>query len=49
VWVEKSQEYINLLNAKLNFICHLLALLGARPILQVSKIKVKEAGILIKN
>ena len=31
---------INLLNAKLNPICHLLALLGAHHILRVSRIKV---------
>jgi hypothetical protein len=29
------------LNAKLNLICHLLALLGAHPILHVSRIRVK--------
>jgi hypothetical protein len=33
--------HINPLNAKLNSICHLLALLGAHPILHVSKIRVK--------
>jgi len=33
--------YINPLNAKLNPICHLLALLGAHNILHVSKIRVK--------
>jgi hypothetical protein len=32
---------INPLNAKLNPICHLLALLGAHPILHVSRIRVK--------
>jgi hypothetical protein len=31
----------NPLNAKLNPICHLLALLGAQPILHVSMIRVK--------
>jgi hypothetical protein len=31
----------NALNTKLNSICHLLALLGAHPILHVSRIKVK--------
>jgi len=31
----------NPLNAKLNPICHLLALLGAHPILHVSRIRVK--------
>jgi hypothetical protein len=30
-----------LLNAKLNPICHLLALLGAHPIFHVSRIRVK--------
>jgi hypothetical protein len=33
---------INTLNAELNSICHLLALLGAHPILHVSRISVKE-------
>jgi hypothetical protein len=33
---------INPLNAKLNPICHLLALLGAHPILHVSRIRVKK-------
>jgi len=32
---------INTLNAELNPICHLLVLLGAHPILYVSRIKVK--------
>jgi len=35
-------EYnINPLNAELNPICHMLALLGAQPILHVSRIRVK--------
>ena len=34
---------INPLNAKLNPICHLLALLGAHPILHVSRLRVKQA------
>jgi hypothetical protein len=33
--------FFNPLNAKLNPICHLLALLGAHPILHVSRIRVK--------
>jgi len=33
--------YINPLNAELNPICHLLALLGAHPIFHVSRIRVK--------
>ena len=33
-------DVINPLNAKLNPICHLLALLGARHILHVSRIRV---------
>ena len=32
------------LNAELNPICHLLALLGTHPILHVSRIRVKETG-----
>jgi hypothetical protein len=35
---------INPLNAELNPICHLLALLGAYPILHVSRIRVKESS-----
>jgi hypothetical protein len=37
---------INPLNAKLNPICHLLALLGAHPILHVSRIRIKGINIL---
>jgi hypothetical protein len=33
--------HINPLNAELNPVCHLLALLGAHPILHISKIRVK--------
>jgi hypothetical protein len=36
------QKEINPLNTELNPICHLLALLGARNILHVSRIRVKE-------
>jgi hypothetical protein len=36
---------INPLNAKLNPVCHLLALLGARPILHVSRIRVKAENL----
>jgi hypothetical protein len=35
---------VNLLNAELNPVCHLLALLGAHPILHVSRIRVKKQG-----
>jgi hypothetical protein len=35
----------NLLNAELNPICHLLALLGAHPILHISRIRVKKSCI----
>ena len=34
-------QWVNPLNAKLNPICHLLALLGACPILHVSRVRVK--------
>ena len=37
----RVHDYINPLNAELNPICHLLALLGAHPILRVSRIRVK--------
>jgi len=36
---------INPLNAELNPICHLLALLGARHILHVSRLRVKEVKL----
>jgi hypothetical protein len=38
---EERSSFINPLNAELNPICPLLALLGARPILHVSRIRVK--------
>jgi len=39
--IYSGQVWINLLNAKLNPICHLLALLGAHPILHISGVRVK--------
>jgi len=36
-----TEEYINPLNAELNPICHLLALLEVHHFLHVSKIRVK--------
>jgi hypothetical protein len=36
-----GRTVLNPLNAKLNSFCHLLALLGARHILHVSRIRVK--------
>jgi len=38
----KGKNHINPLNAELNPICHLLALLEAHHILHVSRIRVKE-------
>jgi hypothetical protein len=38
--------HINPLNAELNLICHLLALLGAHHILHVSRIRVKGVCIV---
>jgi len=38
---------INPLNAKLNPICHLLALLGAHHILHVSRVRVKVGMFMI--
>jgi len=46
VYREEWASVINPLNAELNPICHLLALLGAHPILHVSRIRVKEAKAL---
>jgi len=39
--------YINPLNAELNPICHLLALLGAHHILHVSRTRVKQRRIVL--
>jgi len=39
--VSRMENDINPVNAKLNPICHLLALLGAHPILHISRIRVK--------
>jgi hypothetical protein len=38
----KNGKQFNPLKAKLNPICHLLALLGAHPVLHISRIRVKE-------
>jgi hypothetical protein len=40
---------LNLLNAELNPICHLLALLGSHPILQVSRIRVKCINTFVQS
>jgi hypothetical protein len=40
---------LNPLNAQLNPICHLLALLGAHPILYVSRIRVNVVLIILKT
>jgi len=37
-------HYINPLNSELNPICHLLALLGAHPILHISRIRFKHVA-----
>jgi len=37
---QKQTWFFNSLNAELNPICHLLALLGAQPILHISRIMV---------
>jgi hypothetical protein len=39
-FVNSTNRYLNPLNAKLNLICHLLALLGAHLILHISRIRV---------
>jgi hypothetical protein len=41
-----EKELINSLNAELNPICHLLALLGDHHILHVSRIRFKDDGLL---
>jgi len=39
-WRKLHNEELNPLNAELNPICHLLVLLGAHPILHISRIRV---------
>jgi hypothetical protein len=39
---KRIPSIFNPLNAELNPICHLLALLGAHPIFHISRIKVKD-------
>ena len=41
--------FINPLNAKLNPICHLLALFGAHHILHVSRIRVEQALFILST
>jgi len=41
-WRKLHNKELNPLNAELNPICHLLALLGAHPILHVSRIRVND-------
>jgi len=40
--IVRNLNHFNYLNAELNSICHLLALLGAHHILHVSRIRVKQ-------
>jgi len=47
--LEASQIWLNPLNAELNPICHLLALLGARHILHVSRIRVNVSLVHLRN
>ena len=42
---ESIQDVVNPLNAKLNHICYLLALLGAHHFLYVSRIRVKSLNL----
>jgi hypothetical protein len=41
-----EEVHVNPLNAQLNPICHLLALLGAHPIFHVSRIRVNISDII---
>jgi hypothetical protein len=43
---QEDLVFINPLNAELNLICHLLALLGAHPILHISRIRVNAISSL---
>jgi len=40
-WIQLAQDKINPLNAELNPICYLLALLGAHHFLHVSRMRIK--------
>jgi len=40
----ETLRYVNPLNTKLNPICHLLAFLGAHPIIHVSRVRVKQGS-----
>jgi len=42
-----GDDLFNPLNAELNLICHLLALLGAHHILHVTRIRVKATNVYI--
>jgi hypothetical protein len=46
--INQRHKSFNPLNAKLNPICHLLAMLGAHPILHVSWIRVKQKSFLLR-
>jgi hypothetical protein len=48
-YVSITWSLINPLNAELNPICHLLALLGAHLIFHVSKIRVKQRDIILSD
>ena len=47
VWMDslKDRDHFDPLNAELNPIRHLLALVGARHIVHVSRIRVKDLGL----
>jgi len=49
LWKYTFEVLINALNAKLNPICHLLALLGAHHILHVSRIRVNPQPANVEN
>jgi hypothetical protein len=49
LYVPSITRNINPLNAEINSICNLLVLLGAHPILYISRIKVKKYQTLSKN
>ena len=44
IWVWNMVSYLNPINAKLNPICYLLALLGAHHILYVSRVRVNSCN-----
>jgi uncharacterized membrane protein len=48
-YTESTAYLINPLNAELNLICYLLALLGAHHFLHVSRVRVNMSSLILKT